>query len=258
MELPRPCGVVALLTDFGLVDPFVGVMKGVIKQRNVQADVVDYCHGVPAHDVETGAFYLGAAIGRFPVGTVFVAVVDPGVGTARRALAACAAGCYWLAPDNGVLEPVLARDDAEVRTLDLDKLRLRPVSRTFHGRDVFAPVAGMLSGARFGFRALGDRCPDPMRLPGGPFAGPSRVVSIDRFGNLLTNVPGARVLAEGWRAVRVGEHEVPVHGTYGEVPPGRALALINSYDLLEIAVNAGRADEQLAVAVGARLEPIVH
>lgn len=260
MELPRPCGVVALLTDFGLDDPWVGLMKGVIKRQNVQADVIDYCHGVPAHDIALGAFYLEAALGRFPVGTVWVAVVDPGVGTARRMLAACGDGCFWFAPDNGLLDPVLALPDVEVRALDLDKLRIKPASRTFHGRDVFAPVAGLLSAGRFGFRALGDRVHDAVRLTSSPLrpAAAMRVVAVDHFGNLLTNVPGGLVAEQRWRGVRVAGRTLPLAGTYAEVEPGTPLALINSYDRLEIAVNQGRADSLLRIAVGAPVEAILE
>ncbi len=258
MELPRACGIVALLTDFGLDDPFVGVMKGVIKQKNLRADVIDFCHGVPAHAVAVGAFYLAAAIERFPPGTVHVAVVDPGVGTPRRALAACAAGCFWLAPDNGLLEPILRRDDAEVRELDMAKLRLEPASRTFHGRDVFAPVAGLLSGGRFGFRAVGDRCEAPVRLAGDPLAGDAapHVIAVDRFGNLITNVTAARIGHERWRGIKVGARSISLHGTYADVPAGEALALINSYDLLEIAIHQGRATDVLRIPVGTPLEAL--
>lgn len=259
MQLPRPCGIVTLLSDFGLADPWVGVMKGVVKRHNPSADVLDFCHGVPAHDVQTGAFFLAAVVDRFPGGTVHVAVVDPGVGTTRRALAACAAGCYWVAPDNGLLEPILRRDDVEVRVVDVEKLRLEPASRTFHGRDVFAPLGGMLSSGRFGFRAVGDRAEGPCRLEGDPFAADARprVIAIDRFGNLITNVPQARVLREGWTAVRVRDHDVPLVATYAEAGAGEALALINSYDLLEVAVNRGSAAERLRLAVGATFEPVM-
>jgi S-adenosylmethionine hydrolase len=258
MQIPRPCGVVSLLTDFGQDDPWVGVMKGVVKQHDLRADVVDFCHGVPAHDVTLGAFYLAAAIDRFPAGTVHVAVVDPGVGTGRRLLAVCAAGCFWLAPDNGLLQALLDRDDAEVRVLDLDKLRLLPASRTFHGRDVLAPVAGMLSGARFGFRALGERCRDAVRLPEDPLApeAPPRVLAVDRFGNLIGNVRASRVAREAWTGVRAGGRTLPLRATYADAGPGEAVALINSYDLLELAVNRGRAADVLRLGPGAPLEPV--
>lgn len=258
MQLPRPCGIVTLLSDFGLTDPWVGVMKGVVKRHNPAADVVDFCHGVPAHDVRTGAFFLAAAIDRFPSGTVHVAVVDPGVGTERRALAVCAAGCFWIAPDNGLLEALLRREDAEVRGVDTDKLRLEPASRTFHGRDVFAPLGGMLSSGRFGFRAVGDRFAEPCRLAGDPFADDAqpRVIAIDRFGNLITNVTAARARREGWKGVRIGTHTAPLRSTYAEAGAGETLALINSYDLLEVAVNRGSAAERLLVATGASVEPL--
>lgn len=259
MQLPRACGIVALLTDFGLADPWVGVMKGMIKRHNPRAEVIDYCHGVPAHDVRAGAFFLAAAMERFPAGTVHVAVVDPGVGTDRRFLAACAAECFWVAPDNGVLEPVLRRAEVELRAVDLEKLRLAPGSRTFHGRDVFAPVGAMLSGGRFGFRAVGDRCDDPRRLDGDPFAGDAapRVVAIDHFGNLITNVSAARLDAERWTGVLVRSRVVSLRSAYAEVMKGEALAIVNSYDLLEVAVYCGRAAEQLGMSVGDAIEPVL-
>jgi len=256
MHLPRPCGIVALLSDFGLNDPWVGVMKGVIKRHAPQADIVDFCHGVPAHDVVVGSFYLAAAVDRFPAGTVHVAVVDPGVGTDRGILAACAAGCFWVAPDNGLLEPILRRDDLELRSVDTQKLGLVPRSRTFHGRDLFAPLAGMLSGGRFGFRAVGDRSTSPRRLADDPFhdAAPPRVIAVDRFGNLITNVAAARLEREAWRAVRIGGRTVLLRERYADVDVGDAVALVNSYDLMEVAVNCGSAASVLGVGVGAAVE----
>lgn len=258
MELPRPNGLVALLTDFGVDEPWAGVLRAVVKRHNVKADVIDLCHGVPAHDVGTGAFYLAAAVAHFPPGTVVVAVVDPGVGTLRRALAACAAGCFWLGPDNGVLEPILRREDLELREIDVEKLRLPAPSRTFHGRDVFAPVAGMLSSGRFGFRALGNKVRDPIRLESAPFAAdaPPRVAHVDRFGNLITNVSAARMAAERWVGVRIAGVDVPRGLAYADAQPGAAIALIDSYDLLEIAVCRGRAVDVLGAPVGTPIEPV--
>lgn len=260
MHLPRPCGIVTLLTDFGLANPWVGIMRGMIKRQNVHADVIDFCHGVPAHDVDTGAFYLSAAIDRFPPGTVHVAVVDPGVGTNRRFLAACGAGCFWVAPDNGLLEAVLRRDDAEVRVVDLEKVGLEASSATFHGRDVFAPVAGLLSGGRFGFRALGNRCDDPLRLQGDAFAAdaPPRIIAIDHFGNAITNVTRERVQRERWAGARVRGTTASLRSAYASVAPGEALAIVNSYDLLEVAVYRGNAAQRLHVAAGDAVEPVFH
>ncbi|MEM7202155.1 MAG: SAM-dependent chlorinase/fluorinase [Planctomycetota bacterium] len=251
MLLPPPNGLVTLTTDFGLQDPYVGVMKAEVKRRHPRAEIIDLCHYVPAHDIAIGSMFLEEAT-RFPTGTVHVAVVDPGVGTARRALAACARGAYWIAPDNGVLSAVLSGTDeaaCEVRELDLAKLQLPTPSRTFWGRDVFAPVAGMLSGGRYGYRAVGPRAADVVRVPS-PVERGAVIVAIDHFGNLITGVRAAEVRDQGIASVEIGDHRVPVRETYGAVAPGAALALINSYELLEIAVREGRADERLAASVG--------
>src|SRR5690606_28376134 len=133
--------------------PYVGVLKGAVLRAYPRAVLVDLGHEVPPQDVLAGSFWLAAAIGRFPVGSVHTAVVDPGVGTTRRLLAVAAHDCFWLAPDNGLLAAVLAQaPHAEVRALDVEHLQLRDVSRTFHGRDVLAPVAGWLAGGRYGFQ----------------------------------------------------------------------------------------------------------
>ncbi|MBL9078010.1 MAG: SAM-dependent chlorinase/fluorinase [Planctomycetes bacterium] len=241
--------MVTLLTDFGHRDPYVGVMKGAVLRANPKAVLVDLGHEVPPQDVATGAFHVAAAIGRFPIGTVHVAVVDPGVGSARRALAVAACDGFWLAPDNGLLAAVLAQDAAaEVRALDAELLQLRDLSRTFHGRDLFAPVAGWLANGRYGFASLGPRIDDP--APGEvPFTGAPQVVHVDGFGNLITNVP-ARSLA-GHARVELGGRSVPVHGTYADVRRGELLALVGSYGLLEVAENGGNAATRLGLQRGA-------
>lgn len=248
MPLPSPSGIVTLVTDFGHQDPYVGIMKGAVLRADRRAQIVDLCHEVPAQDVVVGAFFVRAAVGRFPDGTVHVAIVDPEVGTSRRLLAVCAARCFWIGPDNGVLSAIVARDDAEVRAIDLVGLGLTAESRTFHGRDLFAPCAGFLSGGRFGFRALGRVVQDPVLLPADDAP---QVVFVDGFGNLITNVPAAQVQGN---AVRVGGREIPLRATYADAEPGHALALINSYGTLEIAVARGSAYELLGVGRG---EPVV-
>lgn len=250
--LPRPSGIVSLLTDYGTRDPYVGVVRGMVLRQSQKLVLVDLGHEVPPQDVAAGAFWLHSAVGRFPAGTVHVAVVDPGVGTARALLAAAAHECYWLAPDNGILTHVLAADPhAEVRQIDVAHLALPVPSRTFHGRDVFAPVAGWLASGRYGFTALGPRFPSPVRLPG-LGEGPRRIVHQDGFGNLITNVPGAAVSTA--IAVRVAGREVALHGTYADVPEGDVLALVGSYGLLEVAVRGGSAAAVLGIGRGATLE----
>jgi S-adenosylmethionine hydrolase len=249
MQLPRPSGVVTLLTDFGALDPYAGVMRGAVLRAMPRANVVDLCHEVPPQDVALGALFLGSAVRRFPSGTVHVAVVDPGVGTARRVLCACAAECFWLAPDNGLLSGVLAAaGESEVRAVDTNALGLVPSGRTFHGRDVFAPLAGWLANGRYGFQALGPRCTDPHRAED-LREGPPRVIHVDRYGNLITNL-GAGAIA-GAAAVRIGGTRVPVAATYGDTRKDALVAVVNSYELVEIAANLGNAACVLDVGVGA-------
>lgn len=247
----RPNGIVTFLTDFGHHDPYVGVMKGALLRVHPKASIVDLGHAVPPQDVTAGAFWLAAAIGHFPAGTVHVAVVDPGVGTARRLLAVAAHEVYWLAPDNGLLAQVIRRDaTAEVRALDADHLGLRGASRTFHGRDVLAPIAGWLAIGRYSFAALGPRVDDALVADG--LAGAPRVVHVDGYGNLITNVAAAAV--QGLTAVGIAGRTVPLRGTYRDVPAGAPVALIGSYGLLEVAVNGGNAAVLLGLQRGAPIE----
>jgi len=259
VTLPAPSGVITLLTDFGLSDPFVGVMKGVILSRFPNARVVDLCHGVRPQAIAEGAFWLERCHGWFPQGTVHVAVVDPGVGSARRVLAASISGHYFLLPDNGLLAGALTeRHGARVLEVDLPKLGIVPASATFHGRDVFAPIAsGLASGERH-FEALGvptrplpSLLPLPQRTPHGA-AG--EVLCADHFGNLITNLGEALALETGAREVRIAGQSIPWLRTYADAPPGALLALINAFGVLEIAARDGSAESRLKVARGAAVE----
>lgn len=253
MALPRPSGIVTLLSDFGVADPYVGLMHGMVLRAHARAAVVDLCHGVPPQDLQVAALFWRSALQRFPLGSVHAAIVDPGVGTGRRILCALAADCYWLAPDNGLLPAALLGQEVELRQVDTERIGLAAESRTFHGRDLFAPLCGMLAGGRYGFQALGPRCTDP--VPGAdPLAGPGRVLHVDRFGNLLTNLPGALLAGA---AVGIGGHRIAAVATYAVAPPGGLLALVNSYGLIEVAQNGGSAAATLGLGPGAavRIEP---
>ena len=247
--LPRPSGLVTLLTDFGHRDPYVGVMKGAMLRAAAKVQIVDIGHDLAPQDIDAAAFHCMALIGRFPGGTVHVAVVDPGVGTDRRLLAVAAHDCYWLAPDNGLLAAVLAGDAAtDVRAVDAQQLGLQPESRTFDGRDLLAPIAAWLATGRYGFSALGPRVHDPM--PGrDPGAGPTRVVHVDHFGNLVTNLRGG---AGG--ELRIAGRTIPLHATYGDVAVGDLLAYVGSFGLLEVARSGGSAAQALEVGRGAPVE----
>lgn len=249
--IPRPSGIVVLLTDFGSRDPYVGLMKGMVLRSHPRATLVDLTHEVPPQDIALGSFLLRSAIDRFPTGTIVVAVVDPGVGTPRRSVCGVRHGLYWIAPDNGLLGDVWTQpSEGELRAMDLEHLGLRATSRTFHGRDVFAPLAGNLASGRVGFSSVGPRIDDLVHLP--PLdANQPRVIHVDTYGNLVTNVPFHAIARV--RSVHVAGRSVPIRGTYGEAPKGSLLALVNSYDLLEIAENQGSAAATLGIGRGAAI-----
>jgi S-adenosylmethionine hydrolase len=252
--------VIALLTDFGTQDHYVGTMKGVMLGICPDAMLVDITHGVPAHDVLAGALELAAACRHFPPRTIFLVVVDPGVGSARRGLAAAAGDYTFVAPDNGVLTAVF-RELPPARVVELTERRYaRPtVSRTFEGRDRFAPAAAWLAkGVQLA--ALGRPIADYHRLDI-PVPAVSEqeirgtVLRVDRFGNLVTNIDRRaveRLTQSG--PVRIDADGMPIEklvSTYAEIPSDAVCALFGSTDHLELAANAASAAERLALTRGA-------
>ena len=241
--------IITLLTDYGTADAYVGEVKGALLGRAPDATLVDITHEIPPGDVAAGAYVLARAAARFPAGTVHLAVVDPGVGTPRRALAAEAGGHRFVAPDNGLLTWVIAAKDRRVVTLPL------PVTAgaTFHGRDVFAPAAADLARGR-ALGELGVEIADPVRLPrprltsaGGDLVG--EVVHVDHFGTLVTNLPGVRIALGA--TVRVGVYDFVLRSTFGDVRSGDPVAFVGSGGTVEVAVRGGRADSVLGIARGA-------
>jgi len=256
-----PSPLVTFTSDFGNQDWFVGVVHGVIAAISPKTTVIDLNHAIPPGDVARGAFILEAAAGDFPPGTIHLAVVDPGVGTARRALAVRARGDFFVGPDNGLLEFALCAPGAEVHALAEERWFRRPVSRTFHGRDVFAPVAAHLSrGVALG--EFGPRVDDPVRLPlshprrdGGALSG--HVVFIDRFGNALTNLTDAALRESFGEAddrrlvVSVPGRVIPgLARSYGDAPVGTLVAVLGSSGRLEIAQVGGDAADRLGLGLG--------
>lgn len=250
--------VITLTTDFGTRDWFVGTMKGVVLQINPRTAIVDLTHEIPQGDVRAGAFALMVGCRYFSKGTVHVVVVDPGVGGPRRTIAAQTADYIFVGPDNGVLSWALARERIKtVRQLEELKYFLQPVSRTFHGRDIFAPVAAYLSRG-LPIQRLGREVKDWIRLPR-PQPAKSRgalrgeVIYIDRFGNAITNIPSEPGFTErsvacevvGRRKARCALAEF-----YGAVPANRAVAIIGSSGFLEIAVNSGSAARKFGLRIG--------
>ena len=252
--------LITLLTDFGSRDTFVGVMKGVIAKIAPDARVIDLCHEVSPQNVREAAWLLGVSFGYFPEGTVHVAVVDPGVGGERRGIAVRAAGHVFVLPDNGLISCVLARHDPEqVVSLENEKYFLHPVSATFNGRDIFAPVAAHVAKgvplAELG-PEIGDPCLFELRRPaiatypsGTVLEG--EIVHVDHFGNLVTNfdreylpdVPNLRIRV----ARRVINGLTP---TYSEAITGELIALIGSFGQLEISIVNGNAAHKLRAKVG--------
>lgn len=239
-------GLVTLTTDFGLLDPYVGMVHGVLLARHPRARIVDLCHEIPPQDVERAAYFLAHSYAYFAPGTVHVAVVDPGVGSNRRILVARDRGHVFLAPDNGLLSRVLS-PAAKVRELDVASFALPGTSRTFHGRDVFAPAAAAIASGLAPFEATrgADLVFERSELPRARIAGDSgtaEVLYADRYGNLILTARGDDLAPDpaAW-TVSFGAHEVPVVGCYADVAPGAGLALVDSFGSIEIAVRDGDA-----------------
>lgn len=249
-----PSGIVTLLTDFGLHDPFVGVVKAAVLAHFRQATFVDLTHDIEPGLVADAAFWLAQAYPWFPPGTVHLAVVDPGVGTGRAALVARAGEHLFVGPDNGLFEVVRRRAPSfECRRIDSERLGLAAPSRTFHGRDVFAPVAALVASGKLAFgdvgptHALGptEGVPEP-RVVDGVVEG--EVLVVDRFGNLVTNVEGSSLRELPGARVDIAGRTLLVVGTYGDLFPGDCAAVVGSFGQVEIVQGGGSA----ALTLGAQ------
>ena len=248
--------IVTLTTDFGTQDYYVGAMKGVMLAIAPRLHLVDLSHELPAQDVLAAAFVLRHAARPFPPNTVHLAVVDPGVGSSRRALVVAAYQHLWVGPDNGLFSFALDAPDCQVRAINNADLMGAQISRTFHGRDVFAPVAAHLA-AGVPLDEVGPAVEDPVCLkalrPQRSADGvEGQVIHVDRFGNLVTNI--AAEMLDGARRVCLGDVVMEgVAQTYAEVEWGDVLALVGSAGTLEISVNGGAAARQLGAGQGARV-----
>lgn len=255
----KPSGIISFLSDFGLEDGYVGIVKGVILGINHSARIVDITHQIPHGSILDAAFVLQEAWQSFPEGTVHLAVVDPGVGTARRPLAVEGNNHFFVGPDNGLFHPIIDRYPSS-KIVHLNKKQyLRPeISKTFHGRDIFAPVAAHLS-TGVSLHALGSSLSDPAPLP---VPVPEirkdlllgEVVRVDHFGNLITNIDEKtleKFLGTDKAAIQIGSFYIRgIAQTYGDVAPGEAIALIGSAGFLEIVVNLGRASDLTGLGAG--------
>ncbi|HET9210452.1 MAG TPA: SAM-dependent chlorinase/fluorinase [Thermoanaerobaculia bacterium] len=246
--------LLSLLTDFGTTDYYVAAVKGTILRLAPGTALVDISHEVPPGDIETGSFLLRAAVPSFPEGTVHLAVVDPGVGSRRRMLAVRSGSGLFVAPDNGLLDPFL--DGAEVRSVERSELFLVSPGQTFHGRDRFAPIAAaLLRGERL--ESLGPEIPDPVRWAATPprrepgrISG--RVIHVDRYGNLVTDVPAAWLPPGPCRArIGVGNSTSRRASHYAEIPPGEAAMIPGSLGTVELSLNGEDLARAWKIARGA-------
>jgi len=252
--------IITLLTDFGHADPFVGIMKGVILGINPRVQIVDLCHGVSPQDVLEAAFLLKCSYRYFPKGTIHLVVVDPGVGGMRKGLVAEGRHGYYVAPDNGVLSYLFASGEIRrVVEITAEAYLLHPVSQTFHGRDVFAPVAGHLS-RRSGIDRFGQatRRPVRLRLPVSTKKSArvlvGSILHVDRFGNLITNISGREISAlHPERGITVSIKGWTMHGleqSYDRLKPGETGTILGSAGYLEIFANQRSAARLLKAGRG--------
>lgn len=276
IHLPEP--TIALLTDFGTIDVYVGTMKAVMARLCPRARFIDITHAVQPQNIQQAAFTLFTSFRYFPSGTVFLVVVDPGVGSVRRPLAAHAGDYYFVGPDNGVLTYALAEyEEVAVVELTNTDYRLDILSHTFHGRDIFAPAAAHLANG-ITLAEFGPPVDDYYRLPpplldisGSTISG--EVIHIDHFGNVVTSIGEIRRSSSGSlyliapfalagkrqpvltlpSSVSISLSKLKlarIHKTYSEVPPGAALALVGSSGYLEISINGGSAAQAFNVTIG--------
>ncbi|MEA5078297.1 MAG: SAM-dependent chlorinase/fluorinase [Anaerolineaceae bacterium] len=252
--------IITLLTDFGLKDGFVGIMKGVIWGIAPTAQIADITHDIAPQNVIEGSLVLAQAVKYFPDGTVHVAVVDPGVGTTRKPVAARIGSQYFVGPDNGLFTGVIEAAEADGISIEFyhltnPKYWLPQVSRSFHGRDIFSPVGAHLCNG-VALAELGTPIADPARImvprpepTADGFAG--QVLSVDHFGNLLTNITPEQLNGTRGVVIKVGEASIDgLSLTFGERKPGELVAMIDSSGVLQIAVVNGNAADKLKVGIG--------
>jgi S-adenosylmethionine hydrolase len=256
----QPSGVITITTDFGHKGPFAAIMKGVILGRFPTAKIIDLAHDIPAQWPPEAGFWVSRSYKWFPAGSVHLAIVDPGVGTEREILVAECDGHMFMAPDNGLLAQLIENcDDPQVYRLALEKLKVLDLpspSATFHGRDIFAPVAAALASGQVRVAEIAmqtnDWTPgwiDEPDVASGKVTGV--IITADTFGNLISNIDASLVCDFREPVAEIAGHRISMQTTYGRAQPGDYLALINSFDVVEIARAEGSAADGLGSARGA-------
>lgn len=260
----KPCGIVSFTTDFGLNDPFVGLLHAVSLRVDPALRLVDLTHGIAPQDVQEAAFWLAKSYGYFSKGTVHVVVVDPGVGTSREPICVYADGHYFVGPNNGIITSVIGPGiSADARIIDVDRYCSGRPSNTFHGRDIFAPIAALIASGQIRFDDVGKPITilQNQSLKEANFSTnhiTGQIVTIDRFGNMITNIPGLvhATDASSWaggrqiRGVTFGKVKIRMVQTYGNAAPDEIVALRNSFDVIEVAQRDGHAANYLKAKKG--------
>jgi S-adenosylmethionine hydrolase len=258
--------ILTLTTDFGLSDHYVAAMKGVILSICPQAQIADISHEVKPFAITEGAYVIAQAWRCFPRKTVHVVVVDPGVGSARRPILMEAGGHYFIAPDNGVLSMIYSREKHKIRLISNERYYRKPVSRTFHGRDIFAPVAAHLAAGQTPAQ-MGKIIQDYLRpcfeapQQSGKRTWSGRVLKIDRFGNIITNFHVSQFPALEQKAflMLVGPYEIDVVArNYTERPPGELFVIEGSSGYLEISLSQGSAAKHIGCEGGSAAELTIY
>lgn len=248
-------GILTLLTDFGTSDHYVAAMKGVVLQRDPTLRIIDLSHDVPAQDVARAAWLLSEAAPWYPPGTVHVVVVDPGVGSARRALVAQVGDQIVVGPDNGLVTLLARGRSMQAWELASPALGLDARSATFHGRDLFAPAGALLASGELGPADCGPELePELLDLPAprvGEYSARGTVVTVDHFGNLITDLPGSALPERVARITIEGRRIDAFVRTYSDAAPGEVVALVGSGGWLEVATAQGSAATDLLLGVGA-------
>jgi S-adenosyl-L-methionine hydrolase (adenosine-forming) len=253
----KPCGVITVTTDTANKGSFVATIKGMILRRFLEAKIVDLTHDAVVQWPAEAGFWLSRAYRYFPAGTVHLCVVDPGARLEPHALVAVCDGHAFLGPDNGVLAPLLA-GDAAVYAIDLKRLSqigLEFTAGTFHGRDLYAPIAAALASGACRPEALGEPTTDitPSRVDDPEVTAEEIrgvVITVDNFGNLITNIDGTLLAGLAHPVVLAGGHEIRFRTTYSDAAPGDYLALVNSFGVLEVAQSELSADQSLGIGRG--------
>ncbi len=244
--------ILTLTTDFGLSDHYVGAMKGIILGICPRAHIVDISHEVTPFEIAEGAYLLAQAYACFPKGTVHIAVVDPGVGSDRRAILVEAAGQYFVGPDNGLFAMVMAHEKHKVRVISNTRYFRHPVSRTFHGRDIFAPVAAHLA-AGTPPAGMGKMIQDFVTLEFPDAKQSFQVLHIDRFGNIVTSLRASEIAGKRF-TLAIGKVKIStVAQNYAECAPGQLFLIEGSSGFIEVSVNQGSAAEMISCRAGTQV-----